>query len=101
MVFVFFSLYIHSSLSVTAPVNAFDCCSSITAIGYVFSTQCDQKNVVYAYHILCQDCAQKKKVCAKCGEEKTITVDERVVAMSQVRFLVFLYMCWAVVTTFS
>lgn len=28
---------------------------------------CTQKNVKYAYHILCTKCATEKKVCAKCS----------------------------------
>ncbi|KAI8907971.1 hypothetical protein EDD86DRAFT_173499, partial [Gorgonomyces haynaldii] len=29
-------------------------------------TQCKQRKVVDAYHVLCKDCAADRKVCAKC-----------------------------------
>lgn len=34
--------------------------------------KCDQKKVVYAYHIVCSDCALSLKVCAKCAKEKEV-----------------------------
>lgn len=33
---------------------------------------CHQKKVKQAYYQLCQDCAESRHVCAKCGEEKEI-----------------------------
>lgn len=33
---------------------------------------CQQKKVKQAYYRLCQDCAQSREVCAKCGEEGEI-----------------------------
>jgi hypothetical protein len=33
---------------------------------------CQQKTVRQAYYRLCQDCAESRRVCAKCGEEKEI-----------------------------
>ncbi|PVV04144.1 hypothetical protein BB560_001361 [Smittium megazygosporum] len=38
---------------------------------------CQQKNVKKAYHVLCDDCASKKNVCAKCMENKEIFVEEK------------------------
>eukprot|EP01125_Pyxidicula_operculata_P000806 TRINITY_DN1070_c2_g1_i1.p1 TRINITY_DN1070_c2_g1~~TRINITY_DN1070_c2_g1_i1.p1 ORF type:complete len:287 (-),score=102.55 TRINITY_DN1070_c2_g1_i1:344-1123(-) len=36
-------------------------------------SNCNEKTVIRAYHILCQPCATKKGVCAKCKEEKPVT----------------------------
>ena len=36
------------------------------------STSCQQKSIKEAYHVLCDDCACKRKVCAKCLESKEI-----------------------------
>ncbi|KAI3647106.1 hypothetical protein MP228_007327 [Amoeboaphelidium protococcarum] len=36
---------------------------------------CDEKSVKEAYHVLCQACAQKKDVCAKCLQSKEIVED--------------------------
>ncbi|KAJ1927614.1 hypothetical protein FBU59_007208, partial [Linderina macrospora] len=33
---------------------------------------CELKKVKKAYHVICDDCAQKKNVCAKCLESKSI-----------------------------
>ena len=33
---------------------------------------CQEKKVKQAYYRICQDCAQERGVCAKCGEEKEI-----------------------------
>ena len=33
---------------------------------------CHQKKVKQAYYRLCQDCAESKRVCAKCGEEREV-----------------------------
>lgn len=33
---------------------------------------CEEKKVKQAYYRLCQDCAEDKKVCAKCGEAAEI-----------------------------
>ncbi|ORZ39975.1 hypothetical protein BCR44DRAFT_97083 [Catenaria anguillulae PL171] len=33
---------------------------------------CEQKTVKESYHIMCNPCAHKKNVCAKCGESKEI-----------------------------
>lgn len=36
------------------------------------SVSCQQKSIKEAYHVLCDDCACKRKVCAKCLESKEI-----------------------------
>lgn len=33
---------------------------------------CHQRAVKHAYHVICQDCAQKEKCCAKCRQKKDI-----------------------------
>lgn len=33
---------------------------------------CQEKKVKQAYYRLCQDCAESRNVCAKCGEQKGI-----------------------------
>lgn len=37
---------------------------------------CSQKTVKKAYHVLCCDCAEKKKACAKCQKEIQSEIDE-------------------------
>ncbi|XP_041974737.1 uncharacterized protein C9orf85 homolog [Aricia agestis] len=37
---------------------------------------CEQKNIRYAYHILCSGCASAKKVCSKCNRDLTICENE-------------------------
>lgn len=39
-------------------------------------TKCHQKNVKFAYHTLCTDCATKSKLCPKCGKEKELVEAE-------------------------
>jgi len=34
--------------------------------------KCAKKNVKYAYHLLCSECASTHKICAKCTKEKEI-----------------------------
>jgi hypothetical protein len=38
------------------------------------SVGCQQKAVKEAYHILCDNCSNEKKVCAKCQESQPIIV---------------------------
>lgn len=33
---------------------------------------CQQKKIKQAYHSLCQDCAESRHVCAKCGEKEDV-----------------------------
>jgi hypothetical protein len=35
-------------------------------------TKCEQKSVKYAYHIMCGPCAERLKVCPKCGKLEEI-----------------------------
>ncbi|CAO3657814.1 unnamed protein product [Umbelopsis ramanniana] len=37
---------------------------------------CQQKSIKEAYHVLCDDCACKRKVCAKCLESKEIVTNK-------------------------
>ncbi|KAI9030090.1 hypothetical protein CLU79DRAFT_809946 [Phycomyces nitens] len=39
-------------------------------------TCCQEKTIKEAYHVLCNNCATAKKVCAKCTESKEIIVDK-------------------------
>ncbi|KAI8099898.1 uncharacterized protein BX664DRAFT_322351 [Halteromyces radiatus] len=39
-------------------------------------TGCEQKNIKEAYHVLCNNCASQKKVCAKCLESKEIITEK-------------------------
>ncbi|GAB5586794.1 hypothetical protein Unana1_01694 [Umbelopsis nana] len=39
-------------------------------------TTCQQKSIKEAYHVLCNNCASDKKVCAKCLESKEIVTDK-------------------------
>ncbi|CAO3677718.1 unnamed protein product [Umbelopsis vinacea] len=39
-------------------------------------TACQQKSIKEAYHVLCNNCASEKKVCAKCLERKDIVTDK-------------------------
>ncbi|KAB0796495.1 hypothetical protein PPYR_10556 [Photinus pyralis] len=34
--------------------------------------KCEQKTVRHAYHVMCNECGNKLKVCTKCGEAKEI-----------------------------
>jgi len=34
--------------------------------------KCEQRNVKYAYHIVCSECAIELKICAKCSKEKEV-----------------------------
>ena len=34
--------------------------------------KCKNKNVKHAYHTMCRDCAEKDKLCPKCGQQKEI-----------------------------
>lgn len=38
------------------------------------STCCQEKAIKEAYHVLCDNCARSKGVCAKCLESKEILV---------------------------
>jgi Uncharacterized conserved protein (DUF2039) len=49
---------------------------------FLSSTSCQQKSIKEAYHVLCDDCACKRKVCAKCLESKEIVT--RLVKLSYV-----------------
>ena len=42
------------------------------------SVTCDEKKIVFAYHIMCQDCASKAQVCAKCQLPKEIAEEYEV-----------------------
>ncbi|KAI7883440.1 hypothetical protein K492DRAFT_143921 [Lichtheimia hyalospora FSU 10163] len=39
-------------------------------------TNCQEKAIKEAYHVLCDNCARSKKVCAKCLESKGIVTDK-------------------------
>ncbi|KAM3586565.1 intercellular trafficking and secretion, variant 2 [Umbelopsis sp. WA50703] len=39
-------------------------------------TSCQQKTIKEAYHVLCDNCASNKKVCAKCLESKEIVTEK-------------------------
>ncbi|KAI7862128.1 hypothetical protein BDF14DRAFT_1746370 [Spinellus fusiger] len=39
-------------------------------------TSCQEKTIKEAYHVLCNNCATTKKVCAKCTESKEIVIDK-------------------------
>jgi hypothetical protein len=39
-----------------------------------YSTCCQEKAIKEAYHVLCDNCARTKGVCAKCLESKDILV---------------------------
>ncbi|CAO3643744.1 unnamed protein product [Cunninghamella blakesleeana] len=39
-------------------------------------TNCEEKSIKEAYHVLCNKCATEKKVCAKCLESKEIITDK-------------------------
>ncbi|KAI9300467.1 hypothetical protein BJ944DRAFT_273006 [Cunninghamella echinulata] len=39
-------------------------------------TNCEEKAIKEAYHVLCNKCATEKKVCAKCLESKEIITDK-------------------------
>ncbi|PVU95903.1 hypothetical protein BB559_002562 [Furculomyces boomerangus] len=45
---------------------------------------CDQRNITKAYHVLCDDCAGQKKVCAKCMENKEIVPPESEALSTQI-----------------
>lgn len=40
----------------------------------MYSTCCQEKAIKEAYHVLCDNCASSKDVCAKCLESKEILV---------------------------
>ena len=44
--------------------------------------KCDEKNVKYAYHIVCTLCAVDNKICAKCSKSKEV-IDEPEQAISE------------------
>ncbi|PVU93937.1 hypothetical protein BB561_002934 [Smittium simulii] len=44
---------------------------------------CNQKNIKKAYHVLCDPCAETKKVCAKCMQVKEIVIDENTLIAQQ------------------
>jgi len=36
------------------------------------STQCQQRKITQAYHVICGDCARERDVCAKCLQSREI-----------------------------
>ncbi|KAG2181809.1 hypothetical protein INT44_008625 [Umbelopsis vinacea] len=48
-------------------------------------TSCQQKSIKEAYHVLCDDCACKRKVCAKCLESKEIVTSDSLLSKSEIK----------------
>jgi hypothetical protein len=53
-------------------VQAPDCTKEMVSASLTFSISCEGKKIKDAYHILCDACASKDNVCAKCRESREL-----------------------------